>query len=277
MQGTLTRDLKTAKTAYESNDGRLSIEAHHINSPKGMHVSTEAHQKEAGEHIKSVVFGGLDGIITTFAIITAASAAHLSRGVVLIIGAANLIGDAIGMAVGDYVSSKAEINLQKSERDRESWEIDNCLDEEKREMVDIYTEKGLSRADAEEVVELLLQHKETFLDVMMIEELGLMPLDKNASPLKGAIITFAAFTIFGGIPMLAYLIGGGYSKRSGWDDVMIASVILFAASLFLLGSLRGWITGKRWYLTGILMLLNGSVTTAIAYAIGYAFDKVANT
>jgi hypothetical protein len=54
--------------------------------------------------IKSVVFGGLDGIITTFSIVAAVAGASLSVEVVLLMGFANLIADGISMGLGDALS-----------------------------------------------------------------------------------------------------------------------------------------------------------------------------
>lgn len=54
-------------------------------------------------------------------------------------------------------------------------ELDNVPELEKQEMIDIYTKKGISQEDATEIVNLLFPSKEAFLDIMMIEELGILP------------------------------------------------------------------------------------------------------
>jgi len=262
----------SAQKAFLDGDIGLSQELHR---KKAVNHAQEAHSGDAGEYISAIVFGGLDGIVTTFAIVAAATAAHLSRGIILIVGFANLLGDAIGMGVGDYVSTKAEIDHANAERKREEWEIENCLEVEKKEMTDIYEKKGLSPEDAKEVVELLLENKNVFLDQMMIEELGIMPVDNSENPLKSGFITFGSFMVFGGLPMLAYLCAGSYTTKGNFDAVFIAAIILFAVALFSLGAVKGKITSKRWYLSGLVMLINGSITTGISYAIGYLLADVA--
>ncbi len=52
------------------------------------------------------MFGGVDGIITTFSVVAGTTGAGLSSGVVIILGIANLFADGISMGVGDYLSSK---------------------------------------------------------------------------------------------------------------------------------------------------------------------------
>jgi len=65
-------------------------------------------QSFSQKHIKSIVYGGLDGIITTFAVVSGVIGAQLNPSIILILGFANLIADGISMGVGDYLSSKAE-------------------------------------------------------------------------------------------------------------------------------------------------------------------------
>lgn len=256
--------------AYETKNVRMSIRAHQNRDSNGILSAEELHGGDVSEYIQSIVFGGLDGIITTFAILVAAvSLNNLTYGAVLIITYANLLGDAIGMGVGDFISSKAEDDAADSERTREQWEIDNMPEEEKREMVDIYVEKGFSLPEAREVVDLLYQTKTAFLDIMMIEELGLMPEEAGKSAWKGALITFGAFIVLGAIPSLAYLFSGTYSHVAKFDGVFAAAIVLFSVTLFILGAWRGRITGKTWYITGVTMLLNGGVTSVIAFVFGY--------
>ena len=74
-----------------------------------------------GKYIKSIVYGGLDGIITTFAVVAAVAGGELEVGVVLLMGFANLIADSISMGMGDFISTKSEIDFQTAERAREKW------------------------------------------------------------------------------------------------------------------------------------------------------------
>jgi vacuolar iron transporter family protein len=72
------------------------------------HKRGHRHSTSEGKYLKSIVYGGLDGIITTFAIVAGVAGAALSSSVILILGFANLIADGISMAAGDFLSSKAE-------------------------------------------------------------------------------------------------------------------------------------------------------------------------
>ena len=78
------------------------------------HVETE-HAGKGAHNIKSITYGGIDGIITTFAIMSAAIGANLSEKIIIIMGFSNLIADAFSMGFGDYISSNAERNYIISE------------------------------------------------------------------------------------------------------------------------------------------------------------------
>eukprot|EP01118_Nematostelium_gracile_P012047 TRINITY_DN434_c0_g1_i1.p1 TRINITY_DN434_c0_g1~~TRINITY_DN434_c0_g1_i1.p1 ORF type:complete len:308 (+),score=90.70 TRINITY_DN434_c0_g1_i1:2-925(+) len=264
-----TRNLEKAKAAYDENDVESSKQAH----DELFAAAAEKHGGGGSEYVEGIVFGGLDGIITTFAIVVAAAASKLTYGTILILGLANILGDALSMAIGDYLSTKAEEDHEESERKREEWEVDNMPEVEKQEMIDIYVKKGLKEADAREVVELLFQTKEAFLDIMMIEELHLMPKsDEGSSAWKGALVTFVSFIFWGGLPMIPYVASGTYDQQAGRDKIFWAAVGVFSGCLYFLGAVKGKITGKKWYLTGFTMLINGGITSVLAYFIGYYLE-----
>ena len=101
------------------------------------------------------MFGGLDGIITTFSTIASVAGGSLPIEVVITLGFANLIADGISMGLGDGLSSKAEYDFIMSERKREVWEFENYPKGEIDEMVNILQEKGFDNSDAREIIETI--------------------------------------------------------------------------------------------------------------------------
>jgi len=69
--------------------------------------------------------------------------------------AAAIVGDGIGMGLGDYLSARAEIEYIKAEKARELYEVEHLLNDEKKEIIDIYTEKGFSIDDSARIADLL--------------------------------------------------------------------------------------------------------------------------
>jgi VIT1/CCC1 family predicted Fe2+/Mn2+ transporter len=93
--------------------------------------------------LKSFIYGGLDGTVNTLTIIVGGIASGTMDSITIMrIGIAAMIGDGIGMGLGDYLSGKAEKEFILNEEKRELWEVDNQLDDEKKEVVEIYQENS---------------------------------------------------------------------------------------------------------------------------------------
>jgi VIT1/CCC1 family predicted Fe2+/Mn2+ transporter len=261
----LSRNLEKAKDAWENKDPEASKAAHDAGVEDG-----EPH-REGGQHIKSLIYGGLDGIITTFAVVAGVAGAALSPGIVLIMGFANLIADGISMAIGDFLSSKAENEYNAAERKREEWEVDNYPEGEKKELVELYTGKGMSQADAEKIVNIMAKDRKVWVDVMMVEELGIM--EEEESPVKNAVVTFFSFGIFGFIPLLAYVLARFVAFFA--ENAFLVACVLTGLTLFVLGAQKVRITNKNWFVSGLEMLVIGGVAAAAAYGIGALLSGLA--
>ena len=225
----------------------------------------EPHKQEQGQYIKSMIYGGLDGIITTFAVVAGVAGASLSSGIVLILGFANLIADGLSMAVGDYLSTKAENEYNQAEREREKWEVENHPEGEKQELVEIYTAKGISDEEARTMVDIISKHEKAWIDIMMVEELGIMESDE--SPLRNALVTFFSFGFFGFLPLVAYLLSN-VSSVVKTNQFFVAS-LLTGLTLFALGAFKVRITERNWFVSGLEMLLVGGIAATAAYLVGY--------
>jgi len=74
-----------------------------------------------GDYVKSMIFGGLDGILTSFAIVAGAAGGGLPVQVVMVLGFSNIFADAFSMGMGEYLSSKAHNEFVMKEKERETW------------------------------------------------------------------------------------------------------------------------------------------------------------
>jgi len=260
----ITRSLDKAKEAFRTRDVAASAAAHSA-------VAAERHTQTQGRYIKSVVYGGLDGIITTFAVVAGVAGAALSAGIVLILGFANLIADGISMAIGDYLSSKSEREYEAAERKREAWEVEHYPDGEKKELVEIYEAKGISRDDAESMVAIIAKNPKAWVDIMMVEELGIVGSDE--SPLGNALATFFSFAVFGFVPLLTYVVATFVPVLRANSFPVAAA--LTGATLFALGAVKVRITGKNWFFSGLETFVIGGITAAAAYGVGVLLGGLA--
>jgi len=186
-------------------------------------------------------------------------------------GFANLVGDGLSMGLGDYLSSKAELDFVKSEKKREKWELENYPDGEKREMVELYMARGMSEEDATQVIGTLAKYKNLFLDLMLVEELGLMPPDEDDSPAKNGLVTFCAFAVFGFIPLLPYVFGRAIGGAN-IDAMFGAACGLTALTMALLGASKAKFTNQAVLESSLWMLLNGTVAAAAAYLVSWGIS-----
>lgn len=279
----LTRDLTKAKEAYSDGDVEASRKAHEVrivirDDGDGPVEASQEEHAAGGEFVKSLVFGGLDGIITTFAIVSASEGGNLSKDAVILMGLANLVADAISMGLGDYLSETAEHNYIASEQKRETWETENFLEGEVSEMIEIYEGRGMSKVHATELMGILSKYPKIFVENMMVDELGLMPIKDDDDPHEAAkkgLVTFCAFILFGFVPVLVYII----SRSVGYGDTdfnytFLIAAIAAVATLFFLGVCKARLTKQSWFTSGFWMTVNGGMAAAAAFLIGHIIDSL---
>jgi len=236
----MQRDLAAARRASDRGDVTASRAAHMSTLDVETAITLDAKEahKKGGERMKTCLFGGLDGIITTFAVVAGAGGGGLSVEVVLIMGFSSLVADALSMGVGDALSSKAEGEVAAQERKREVWEFENYPEGEVNEMVELYVERGLPVDDAQTIVKTMAKHKDFFIDVMMRDELGMEPPEPSGKGLPDHYISglycFSAFMVCGAVPLLGYVVPLKFIDDK--DTLFAISCALTAATLFLLGA-----------------------------------------
>lgn len=268
-KGEASRDLEKAKVAYDLRDEDASKAAH--NSEALVAKNTERHAK-AASHIKSIVYGGLDGIITTFAVVAGAAGGGLGPNVVIVMGISSLLADALSMGVGDALSSKAETEVAKREREREKWELENYKEGEIQEMIEIYTGKGMMKEDAELVMRVCAKYEDLFVDMMLVDELGLEPPSDDDSPWKDGAVTFSSFCFFGFFPLAAYCIFGALNLET--RVLFGISCVLTAVMLFILGALKSMMTTRSWWVSGFEVLAVGTLVAGVAFGIGVLIENL---
>lgn len=216
------------------------------------------------DYISEFVYGGIDGAITTFAVVAGATGAGLSIEVVIILGFANLIADGFSMSVGNYFSTKAERDNFDKHKAIEYWEIENLREKEIEEIRDIYKKKGFKGELLEQVVAQIISDKDVWVDTMMKEELEMVKDEKT--PLKTAAVTFLSFFVIGLIPLLAYVYETIFHTAA--EYLFLYSCILTGLGLVLIGYLKSIVTEKN-KVTGIVeTLILGGIAALLSYLVG---------
>jgi len=257
----LSKRLDEARKAFARRDVTASALAH---DPARIRRAAEAHGGVGSQYIGDLVYGGLDGIITTFAVVSGVAGAQLGANVVLIMGLANLFADGFSMATGAYLSSKSEQEYYEREWQREAWEVEHFPDGERAEMIEIYRGQGYSDQDARRMVEIQSRDPERWVKAMMIQELGLLRDERK--PIFSALATLAAFVVAGAVPLLVYLVGLIVSIPTA--VAFPVSLGLSGLALFGLGAAKVLVTERRVWRSGLEMLLVGGLAAGVAYGVG---------
>jgi len=265
-----------ARKAYDGLDPEASKNFHDTRDGV-VKESTEMHRTEGGL-LKPLIFGGLDGILTSFAIVAGAAGGSMHISVVLVLGFSNIFADALAMGVGEFLSSKAENEWILSERRRENWEMENYPEGEVREMIDIYIERGMSRDDATTVIKVMAKYKDFFVDVMMAEELALQvpQEDHKFESMKEGVVMFCAFASFGSLPLLGYVIIPAVFPALGEEHEILFMVacVITAMVLFGMGCIKSTFSAANWFMCGLETLLLGGACATLAYTIGQFVDNL---
>lgn len=222
------------------------------------------------DYIGEFVYGGIDGSVTTFAVVAGSAGANLDSSVIIILGFANLIADGFAMSVGSYLSNKSEKeNYEKHER-IEYWEVDHLPEKEKEEIREIYQAKGFEGELLEQVVDVITADKDRWVDVMMKEELNMTKADK--SPFAMGAMTFVSFVLIGLIPLVAYI--WDYNSDEGSRNLFGISILLTSLAFIGIGWLKSYVAETSRIRSIIETLFLGSAAAVLSYFVGSFLENL---
>ncbi len=212
--------------------------------------------------LRDVVYGAIDGSVTTFAIVAGVAGAGLSPFIIVALGIANVLADGFSMAAGNYSGTKAEVDNVKRIRAIEERHIRKFPDGERLEVREILAQKGLSGGVLEEATDDIIKNKENWIALMLEGEYGLGGVDPH--PMRAAIATFIAFLIAGMVPLLPFIFGV--------PNAFVVSAWMTMAVFFAIGAFKSIWSLAPWWRSGLETFLIGGVAAGIAYFVGTLFS-----
>jgi vacuolar iron transporter family protein len=243
---------------------------------RDMHTPEQVRQRlEDGtpqSYLKDMVYGGIDGTITTFAVVSGVVGADLAAGIVVILGLANLIADGFSMAVSNFLGTKAEQQFLQKIRVEEELEVKLIPEGEREEIRQIYAAKGFEGELLEQVVDVITSNEQVWIDTMLLEEHGLL-LD-GPEPKRAAWWTFVAFLIAGIVPVIPFIlnlvIDGGIPSPFLWSSIATA------ATFFGIGIYKARVVGGNTVKAGFETVTVGGMAAVLAYGVGWLLRGVAD-
>lgn len=221
------------------------------------------------EYLGEFVYGGIDGSVTTFAVVAGAAGANLDSSVVVILGFANLIADGFAMSVGSYLSTKSEKESYQKHKDIEYWEVDNLPEKEREEIREIYTAKGFEGQLLEDIVAKITEDKDRWVDVMMKEELEMA--EESKSPIAMGGVTYLSFLLFGFIPLFIYLLD---TINPLTQNLFLTSSVLTLAVFGLIGYLKAVVNQTLIWRSVLETLFLGTAAATLSYIVGNYLEKL---
>jgi len=235
------------------------------NTPEHGHSQAEVEARIGAPsgrgHLRDMIYGGIDGAVTTFAIVAGVAGAGLSTTVILALGVANLLADGFSMAAGNYSGTKAERDDTRRLAKVERRHLDHDPAGEKREIREILRLKGLKGDVLEAATEQIAADPEAAVALMLTDEYGLAPVEPR--PMRAALATFGAFVVAGSVPLLPFVLGLP-------DAFRLAAGMTFAV-FFGIGAAKSVWSEAPWWRSGLETLAIGGLAASVAYAVGSMF------
>ncbi len=235
----------------------------HDHTPEAIRSRLAAGPKSS--YLRDWVYGGIDGSVTTFAVVSGVVGARLSPAVILILGAANLVADGFSMAASNYSGTRTEHQELATLRAVEERHLAQHPEGEREEVRQLCAAKGFSGADLESMVEAITADRKRWIDFMLAEEYGL-PLQLRSAGIA-ALSTFAAFVLCGVVPLLPFVLD--------LPNAFPLALAMTLAVFFAIGSMKTLWLVEPWWKAGLETLAIGSIAAALAYGAGVLLKSMA--
>lgn len=225
----------------------------HANEPHAVGVAGRLNWLRAG------VLGANDGTVSVAAIVVGVAGATSAIAPILTAGVAGLVGGAISMALGEYVSVSSQRDSQRALIAKERRELEDMPDQELAELSSLYEAKGLSRDTADRVARELTVHDALAAHLEM--ELGIREEDV-ASPWQAAGASALAFFVGALLPLLAIVL----PPESVRVPVTFGAVLV---ALAITGAIGARIGGSHWLRPTVRVVIGGAIALAATFLIGF--------
>jgi len=251
--------------AAERSHARV-VQAIESSTPGGLQGSALArlegrHRAMGGNALRAAVLGANDGLVSNLSLVMGVAGAAAAENTILLTGLTGLVAGACSMAMGEWLSVNSSRELYQKQIDIEKSELEQAPEEEIEEIALIYEAKGLPRPQAEALARQMMANKDTALDTLVREELGIDPDQLGGSAWTAAASSFLLFSVGAVFPVAPFLFLGGRTA-------VVASVIASGIALAAIGAGTSLFTGRSVAFSAFRQLVIGYLAAAITYAIG---------
>ena len=221
----------------------------------------EGRHRSGGNALRAAVLGANDGLVSNLSLVMGVAGAATSGRTILLTGLAGLVAGACSMAMGEWLSVTSARELNERQIAVEADELDRMPEEEQEEMVLIYQAKGLDEKQARALADRLMANRDTALDTLAREELGIDPDELGGSPWAAASASFGLFAAGAIFPVAPFF----------WLDgitALVAALALSGIALVLIGAGTSLFTGRGFAFSALRQILIGYAAAGVTYGVG---------
>lgn len=250
-------EASVAPTAARSTRNEsVSDRLEHEHSREAIHKRLKAGPDRS--YLRDWVYGGVDGIVTTFAIVSGVVGARLSPQIILVLGSASLVADGFAMAAADYLATSSEDEELHHAEAVELRHIEACPEGEREEVREILREYGIEGHLLDAAVASITAEPKRWVRMMVREEYGLPAATR--SPWRAALSTFSAFLACGLVPLIPFV--------ASWTKPFATACAATCLMFILIGALKSRWSTRPWWYSSLATLVVGGGAAAVAYLIG---------
>lgn len=235
---------------------------------------TTSFKELVATYFKEVIYGGIDGIVTTFAVVAGFAGAALSGDdtlqlsffVVLLFGLANLFADAASMGLGNFLSVRSEKDLYKVVRKSEQETIKTDEAEQVATTINLLKSSGFSEEQASVLAHTYKHNEEYWLDFIMHHKQE-MTDPRGENEMFTGFATFVSFIVFGSIPLIPFMFVWGGDAATTFKFSAIGTFL----ALIALGLLKWKVVGANIRASLFEVVAVGGTAAVLAYLVGTFF------
>jgi VIT1/CCC1 family predicted Fe2+/Mn2+ transporter len=221
----------------------------------------EGRHRGGGNTLRAAVLGANDGLVSNLSLVMDVAGAVQAERTLLLTGLAGLVAGACSMAMGEWLSVTSSRELYAKQIATESQELSEVPDEEKEELILIYRAKGIEEGQARALAERLLSNKDTALDTLAREELGIDPEELGGSAWHAALWSFLLFSAGAIVPVAPFFFLKG-------SVALASSLAASGVALAAIGAGTSLFTGRSALFSAFRQLVIGLAAAGVTFGIG---------
>ncbi|HEX8966268.1 MAG TPA: VIT1/CCC1 transporter family protein, partial [Chloroflexota bacterium] len=230
-------------------------------SQEGSRLFAERTRIERLTRVRELVFGSLDGLIVPLGVVSGVAGGTGDSRAVIVAGIAEAFAGALSMGAGEFIAARSAAQVHQTEVRKELDEMRNAPDFEKRELIEIFEQDGLTGQDARLVVETLSRYPKAYQTTMVGKELGINTLDPETVRIAESLTMGGSYLVGSIFPLIAYF----------FFPIPVAlpfSLVLTFVALVAVGAIKGKLASMNLVQSVIEIIVVGVLSAGGGYLLG---------